>query len=278
MEEPMLKPTAALIALAASAAPTLVQAQAALHRADTARYEVTVTNLTRGQQFTPILAVSHRDPLRLFQFGAAASAELQALAEEGNTGPFVDLLATSRAVTQVLPGTGLTDPGASSTFIIEGRPFGERLSLAAMLIPTNDTFVALNAVDLPPAWKATTRRTGFVGHALPSAWAEPVHAREVRKKPTLAAGKPSFAESHQLMLDLMPAAGREEPHMRTTINIDDDLLAKAAKLTGSLDRSAMVREGLKALIERESARRLARLGGTQPNLRAPHRRRQGSSS
>jgi hypothetical protein len=173
MEEPMLKPTAALIALAASAAPTLVQAQAALHRADTARYEVTVTNLTRGQQFTPILAVSHRDPLRLFQFGAAASAELQALAEEGNTGPFVDLLATSRAVTQVLPGTGLTDPGASSTFIIEGRPFGERLSLAAMLIPTNDTFVALNAVDLPPAWKATTRRTGFVGHALPSAWAEP---------------------------------------------------------------------------------------------------------
>jgi Arc/MetJ family transcription regulator len=66
--------------------------------------------------------------------------------------------------------------------------------------------------------------------------------------------------------------------MRTTINIDDELLAKAAKLTGSLDRSAMVREGLKALIERESARRLARLGGTQPDLKAPPRRRQGSAS
>ncbi len=57
--------------------------------------------------------------------------------------------------------------------------------------------------------------------------------------------------------------------MRTTINIDDDLLAQAAKLTGSLDRTAMIHEGLKALIERESARRLARLGGTQPNLKAP---------
>lgn len=66
--------------------------------------------------------------------------------------------------------------------------------------------------------------------------------------------------------------------MRTTINIDDDLLAKAIKLTGPLDRSAMVREGLKALIERESARRLARLGGTQPQLKVAPRRRQETSS
>ena len=62
--------------------------------------------------------------------------------------------------------------------------------------------------------------------------------------------------------------------MRTTINIDDDLLAKAARLAGSPDRTAMVREGLKALIERESARSLARLGGTQPDLKGPPRRRQ----
>lgn len=63
--------------------------------------------------------------------------------------------------------------------------------------------------------------------------------------------------------------------MRTTINIDDELLAKAAKLAGPMDRTAMVSEGLKALIERESARRLARLGGTQPTLKAAPRRRQG---
>jgi Arc/MetJ family transcription regulator len=61
--------------------------------------------------------------------------------------------------------------------------------------------------------------------------------------------------------------------LRTTINIDDDLLAKASKLAGPLDRSAVVHEGLKALIERESARRLARLGGSQPALKAVPRRR-----
>ncbi|MBL8324537.1 MAG: type II toxin-antitoxin system VapB family antitoxin [Rubrivivax sp.] len=61
--------------------------------------------------------------------------------------------------------------------------------------------------------------------------------------------------------------------MRTTINIDDDLLAKASKLAGPLDRSAVVHEGLRALIQRESARRLARLGGTQPALKAVPRRR-----
>ena len=66
--------------------------------------------------------------------------------------------------------------------------------------------------------------------------------------------------------------------MRTTINIDDELLARAAKLTGSLDRSAKVREGLKALIERERAKRLARLGGTQRDLKAPPRRRQRAAS
>ena len=66
--------------------------------------------------------------------------------------------------------------------------------------------------------------------------------------------------------------------MRTTITIDDDLLAKAMKLAGPLDRSAMVREGLKALIERESAKRLARLGGTQPALKVARRRRQETQS
>jgi predicted transcriptional regulator len=64
--------------------------------------------------------------------------------------------------------------------------------------------------------------------------------------------------------------------MRTTINIDDDLLEKATKLAGSMDRTTMVSEGLKAFIERETAKRLARLGGTQPKLKAAPRRRQGS--
>ena len=64
--------------------------------------------------------------------------------------------------------------------------------------------------------------------------------------------------------------------MRTTVNIDDELLAKASKLAGPMDRTAMLSEGLKALIERESAKRLARLGGTQPAIEVAPRRRVGN--
>jgi Arc/MetJ family transcription regulator len=61
--------------------------------------------------------------------------------------------------------------------------------------------------------------------------------------------------------------------MRTTLALDDGLLAKAQALTGLKEKSSLVREALEALIERESARRLARLGGSEPKLEAPARRR-----
>ena len=64
--------------------------------------------------------------------------------------------------------------------------------------------------------------------------------------------------------------------MRTTINLDDELLAEAHSLTGIEERTALIREGLRALIERESARRLASLGGTEPKLQRPPRRRMSS--
>ncbi|MBV1916151.1 MAG: type II toxin-antitoxin system VapB family antitoxin [Pseudomonadales bacterium] len=60
--------------------------------------------------------------------------------------------------------------------------------------------------------------------------------------------------------------------MRTTINIDDVLYAQAVDLTGIHEKTALLRESLKALIERESAQRLARLGGTQPDLEEIPRR------
>jgi Arc/MetJ family transcription regulator len=61
--------------------------------------------------------------------------------------------------------------------------------------------------------------------------------------------------------------------MRTTLNIDDALVAKAAKLTGIDERTALIHEGLRALIARASARRLARLGGSEPALKDIPRRR-----
>jgi Arc/MetJ family transcription regulator len=65
--------------------------------------------------------------------------------------------------------------------------------------------------------------------------------------------------------------------MRTTLALDDELVAKAQEFTGLKEKSSLVREALKALIERESARRLARLGGREPGLEAPPRRRPASA-
>ncbi|MEO7085161.1 MAG: type II toxin-antitoxin system VapB family antitoxin [Gemmatimonadaceae bacterium] len=61
--------------------------------------------------------------------------------------------------------------------------------------------------------------------------------------------------------------------MRTTINLDDALLEEARKLTRIDERTALVHEALRALIARESARRLARLGGSEPRARSVPRRR-----
>ena len=62
-------------------------------------------------------------------------------------------------------------------------------------------------------------------------------------------------------------------HMRTTINIDDKILGKASELTGIKEKTALVRMGLESLIARESARRLAKLGGTEKRLHPVPRRR-----
>ncbi len=65
--------------------------------------------------------------------------------------------------------------------------------------------------------------------------------------------------------------------MRTTLAIDDEQLAKARAFTGLKETTSLVREAFKALIERESARRLAMLGGTEPNVEAPARRRRADT-
>ncbi|WP_094555725.1 type II toxin-antitoxin system VapB family antitoxin [Synechococcus sp. 1G10] len=61
--------------------------------------------------------------------------------------------------------------------------------------------------------------------------------------------------------------------MRTTLNLDDDLLSQAQQLSGINERPTLIREALKALVQRESARRLAALGGSEPQLQSIPRRR-----
>ena len=113
---------------------------------DPAGYEVTVTNITPGQTFTPQLLVTHAPDISLFYLGEPASIELEILAEGGDTGPLTDALVNEASYVDTIPG--LLPPGASVSAMVMGGS-GDVISMAAMLIPTNDTFVALNSMPLP---------------------------------------------------------------------------------------------------------------------------------
>ncbi|MEZ5490438.1 MAG: spondin domain-containing protein [Gammaproteobacteria bacterium] len=111
-------------------------------------YEVTVTNLTKGLSFTPRLVFSHTGG-QLFNPGAPAIDELISIAESGNVGPMMTLLASfPQIVIGMELGDGLIMPGDSQTLTIDADP-GNVLTLISMLIPTNDAFIALNGVTLP---------------------------------------------------------------------------------------------------------------------------------
>jgi hypothetical protein len=115
-------------------------------------YEVTITNLTPGQTFTPQLLVAHPTAIALFEIGAAATEELAILAEGGNTVPLMELAIGAGAHAMTIDG--LLAPGASTSGIIDAVE-GDVLSIAAMLIPTNDTFVALDSMPLPAEGSVT---------------------------------------------------------------------------------------------------------------------------
>jgi len=109
-------------------------------------YEITVVNLTKGQTFTPILAASHRAGVSIFELGQPATAELQAIAEFGDTAPMTALLLADPLVVDVVTGPDVIPPGGTQTFTLGKGRGNNRISLAGMLIPTNDGFVALNGV------------------------------------------------------------------------------------------------------------------------------------
>ena len=126
------------------------------HEGRTRRFEVTITNLTRGQQFTPILVATHKSGVSLFDLGSPATPELATLAEEGNTDPLSALLLANPEVKDVVVGAGLTNPGQSKTVIVETRGAFDHVSVAAMLIPTNDAFMALNGMKGPAGRRGVT--------------------------------------------------------------------------------------------------------------------------
>ncbi len=135
----MIKRTIVAVSLSLTSAVVLAQ--------QTVQYEVTITNITLGQTFTPQLVVTHPGDIQLFELGAPPSEALAIMAEGGDTGPLADTVANDATGVQTIPG--LLAPGMSVTTTIEGSARDGYLSVAAMLIPTNDAFMALNRVPLP---------------------------------------------------------------------------------------------------------------------------------
>ena len=133
-----------------------LMASSAVFAAGEKTYEVTVTNTTAGQAFTPIIAATHSSDISFFELGRPASDELEMLAEGGNTMPLEDLLHANASLTSdIVTSGGLLGPGESVTFYIEGRLRHDVLSFAAMLLPTHDTFVAVDSVPLPVKQSST---------------------------------------------------------------------------------------------------------------------------
>ena len=147
------------------------------------KYEVTITNLTRGQRFTPVLVASHTESVKLFELGAAASPQLRTLAEEGDVGPLSMLLTANAEVGDVKnsppppPVTNLVAPGGSVTVEVSAGGRFDHFSVAAMLIPTNDAFLAVNGMPGPkgnetvtylvPAYDAGTERNDELCASIP---------------------------------------------------------------------------------------------------------------
>jgi hypothetical protein len=115
---------------------------------------VTITNLTSGQVITPIAAASTQSGVTIFHLGQPASVALEKVAEAGDTSDLRASLMANAKVLDVQAAGAPLPPGQSVTLTLKANPNFDHLVLAAMLVPTNDGFIALNGVDLGPLFRA----------------------------------------------------------------------------------------------------------------------------
>ncbi len=115
-----------------------------------AQLVVAVTNLTNGIYFTPLLLTAHDNATHLFRGGAPATPSLRLMAECGDISGLVSDLGGEDADTVADPAGGVLAPGASAVATLDTTNTGNtHLSLAAMLLPTNDGFVGLDSLEIP---------------------------------------------------------------------------------------------------------------------------------
>ena len=111
--------------------------------------EVKITNLTQGIYFTPLLVAAHSSDAHLYQIGSKASESLQAMAEGGDISGLADVLSGINASAAANPAEGLLAPTASTMTMVESSETNSTLSIVAMMLPTNDGFVGLDAWPIP---------------------------------------------------------------------------------------------------------------------------------
>jgi hypothetical protein len=128
---------------------TLCAAAALTGSAAAAEIEVTIVNMTGYSYFTPLLVAAHPHDVRMFTEGEAASTSLQAMAEGGDISGLNDEFTAVGASTAQNPAGGLLAPGVKTTAVVQSGTGNDSLSVAAMILPTNDGFVALNGWKIP---------------------------------------------------------------------------------------------------------------------------------
>jgi hypothetical protein len=152
-----MTPRTGIVAVAAAAAVLASASAAEAKRAGS--FEVTFTDLTSGQPLTPAVTATHRGKAELFRVGEPASFGLKEIAENGNNAPMLTRLGADDDVSDVVeaPGGPLVPAGSpgdamfgqSTTFTIEAERGARFLSLASMLICTNDGFTGVDSLKLP---------------------------------------------------------------------------------------------------------------------------------
>ena len=112
-------------------------------------YAVTITNITAGVSFTPLLVITHKAGHPVFKLGDPASPELVRIAEGGDTMPLQEKLLKSGMAYDAASSDGLLGPGESVTLHVKSKGNYKYFSIAAMLLPTNDGVIAINGMKLP---------------------------------------------------------------------------------------------------------------------------------
>ena len=133
-----IKTALSVLALAFASSTTMAQ-----------ELSITVTNLTQGLHFTPVVTAAHSNENRLFMLSTMATTELQTMAEGGDISGLVSMLTNADANINENPAGGLLAPAMSASFSLTNDSANTHLSLAAMILPSNDGFVGLNSWEIP---------------------------------------------------------------------------------------------------------------------------------